>query len=101
MTRHSTWSQALPYVVATLVYLSGIGVALSLPVTTHSSTVTVAVGPVPMPSPTCGESPASSSVYFETDDETEAGSVLDGVHFLCEPLLRGSSMDPLTTDNEV
>ncbi|KAG7394614.1 Hippocampus abundant transcript 1 protein [Phytophthora boehmeriae] len=103
MTRESVWSQALPYVVAAVVYFIGIGVALSLPagkVPVPGKNVT----PTPLLSPTYGEAPSAASMYFETDDDDESmeeGGESDGVtyakglaeddNFLAEPLLGGRS----------
>lgn len=99
MTRQSLWSQALPYVVAAFIYFVGIGVALSLPAGKTSSRSNIVAVPAALPSPTRGDSPSSSSVYFETDDdETEEGEFYasdsvfdDDDHFLAEPLLGKSS----------
>ncbi|KAG7382803.1 Hippocampus abundant transcript 1 protein [Phytophthora pseudosyringae] len=102
MTRQSLWSQALPFIVASLIYFVGIGVALSLPVGRASSPSKIAAVPAPLPSPTCGEPPSSSAVYFETDDDdidTEqggqmfyaSGAVLNDHQLLAEPLLGNNS----------
>ncbi|RLN49305.1 hypothetical protein BBJ28_00007188 [Nothophytophthora sp. Chile5] len=104
MTRDSIWSQALPYVVASGVYVVGIGVALSLPVGKSSPSGKIAVVPPPLLSPTYADSPSSSSMYFETDDddeEEEGGEddrviyaddgTLDDSQFLAEPLLGSGS----------
>ncbi|KAL4177256.1 hypothetical protein KRP22_002190 [Phytophthora ramorum] len=104
MRRQSVWSQAFPYVVASLVFFVGIGVALSLPVGRTSPPTKSVAAPAPLLSPTYGESP--TSMYFETDDdddddETEDGDgykdvvyasgTLDDENFLAEPLLGSSS----------
>ncbi|GMF30970.1 unnamed protein product [Phytophthora lilii] len=104
MTRQSIWSQALPYVVASVIFLVGIAVAFALPVGKTASSSKIIATPAPLPSPTCGESPSSSSVYFETDDDDDdmeegdggqmaytSGTVLESNHFLAEPLLGNSS----------
>ncbi|RLN72719.1 hypothetical protein BBJ28_00008177 [Nothophytophthora sp. Chile5] len=104
MTRDSVWSQALPYVVASGVYVVGIGVALSLPVGKSSPSGKIAVVPPPLLSPTYADSPSSSSMYFETDDDDEEeedgqddrviyadDGTLDDNQFLAEPLLGSGS----------
>ncbi|KAG7382802.1 Hippocampus abundant transcript 1 protein [Phytophthora pseudosyringae] len=103
MTRQSLWSQALPFVVASLIYFVGVGVALSLPAGRTPAPSKVVAVPAPLLSPTYGESP--TSMYFETDDdddETDEGDEfdrlayatkadLDDEDFLAEPLLGNSS----------
>ncbi|KAG2775132.1 hypothetical protein Pcac1_g14397 [Phytophthora cactorum] len=103
MTRESVWSQALPYVVASFIYLVGIGVAILLPVGKNPPPSKTVAASAPMLSPTYGESP--TSMYFETDDdddemEEEGGfnrvahatkADLDDEDFLAEPLLGNSS----------
>ncbi|KAH7492256.1 Hippocampus abundant transcript-like protein 1 [Phytophthora ramorum] len=105
MTRQSVWSQALPFIVAACIYFVGVAVGLSLPVMGISSPSKIAAVPAPLPSPKCGESPSSSSMYFETDDDDKedieaddgmiyaSSSVLDDDQFLAEPLL-GSNSSP-------
>lgn len=94
MTRESLWSQALPFVVASLINFVGIGIALSLPAGKGSLPPKIAAVPVALPSPTCGESPSSSTVYFETDNETEDDEQghlpYDDANALVEPLDRKS-----------
>ena len=99
MTQQSLESQALPFFVAALIYFVGIGVALSLPVGKPSSPRNVIAVPAPLPSQTCGDSPSSSAVYFDTDDdETDEGEIYasgvsynDDENYLVEPLLGNTS----------
>ncbi|KAI9923021.1 hypothetical protein PsorP6_000376 [Peronosclerospora sorghi] len=100
MTRPTVWSQAFPYLVAAFLYLVGIGVALSLPTRKPASSNQHISVAATLPSPTCGNSPSSFSVYFETDDEEadEAEFFPNGAYFdmnedyLSEPLLKNRSM---------
>ncbi|GMF32187.1 unnamed protein product [Phytophthora fragariaefolia] len=100
MTGQSLWSEALPYIVASCIYIIGIGVAVCLPVskTSRYPREKVAVDPAPLPPPATDESPSLSSVYFETDDSDDddtmdyaSSPVLDDDHQLSEPLLGGNS----------
>ncbi|EGZ23508.1 hypothetical protein PHYSODRAFT_324709 [Phytophthora sojae] len=103
MTRQSLLSEALPYIVASCVYVVGIAVAVSLPVSkTPPSRSEVAVEPAPLPPPVSDETPALASVYFETDkDEVEKGdrveyatsSMLDDDQLLSEPSLGANSSE--------
>ncbi|UIZ20918.1 hypothetical protein KXD40_000231 [Peronospora effusa] len=101
MTQQSTKSQALPYFVAAFIYFVGIGVALSLPVGKPSSPRNIVAVPAPLPSQTCGDSPSTSAVYFDTDDdETDQGNMYasganynDDEKYLVEPLLGNTSND--------
>ncbi|KAL3667327.1 hypothetical protein V7S43_007555 [Phytophthora oleae] len=97
MTRQSLWSQALPFGVASFINFIAIGIALSLPAGKISPPPKIAAVPVALPSPTCGESPSSFTVYFETDEDNETAdddndnqavyASLDDEDFLVEPLL--------------
>ena len=99
MKRQSRWTQALPYVVAASIYVLGVGMALSLPVSKLPSTRNPPAVPDTLPSPTRGDSLSSSSVYFETDDDETDEGELDACHanldndenYLAEPLLGGIS----------
>ncbi|KAE9155693.1 hypothetical protein PF006_g386 [Phytophthora fragariae] len=104
MTRQSLLSEALPYIVASCIYVVGIVVAVALPVSkTSLSPSEITVDPIPLPPPVSDETPSLSSVYFETnDDEMEnidydgrmeyaSNTVLDDDHLLSEPLLAGNT----------
>ncbi|CAH0480278.1 unnamed protein product [Peronospora belbahrii] len=99
MTQQSVVSQALPYFVASSIIFVGIGVAMSLPVGRPSFSWNIIAATAPVPSETCGDTPSSSSVYFETDDdevdedEEHASDTKNGDDdtYLVEPLLKNSS----------
>lgn len=104
MTRQSLLSEALPYIVASCIYVVGIAVAVALPVSkTSPSPSEITVDPIPLPPPVSDETPSLSSVYFETNDdemgkvddggrmEYASNAVLDDDHLLSEPLLGANS----------
>ncbi|CEG48349.1 major facilitator superfamily [Plasmopara halstedii] len=97
MTRQSLWSQALPYVVASVLYFVGIGLALSLPIGKSSCVENTIAGASSMP-PRCGKS--LGSMYFKIEDDDEEMEQKDdwsgaadariyniGDEILAEPLL--------------
>lgn len=114
MKEGSVWSRALPYLVATAVYVIGIGVTISLPVPkTLPAPLKVVVKPVPSSAPASrppsrkfapmlspsyamspGTGPSAVSMLYETTDEEDeqpvqyaSDSDFDDMDALARPLL--------------
>lgn len=104
MTSQSIWSQALPYAVASLLYIVGIGLALSLPAGKSPCAENVPGDSSPNLSPRCGES--STFAYFDDDDmKTDGDFRVMNKHkdsdSLVEPLLDTTHSDtfPAVSNN--